>query len=222
MQSAIVLGATGLVGREIVALLEQDPAVERVVLLVRRAPDRALAKKTEVRVTNFREPASFAEKLAAASPNAADVLFSALGTTLKTAGSKEAQYEVDYTFQYEVAKAAKAAGVATVSLCSSLGASPDARSFYTRMKGELERDVIALGFARTRIVRPSFLDGDREESRPGEKVGMWIMHGLGKLPGIARYRPVSVRTVAGAMIALAKDETPGVKVVENHELFALA
>ena len=95
IKSAIVLGATGLVGREIVDLLEADPNVDRVVLLVRRAPDRAVAPKTDVRVTNFREPATFAKRLEA------DALFSALGTTLKVAGSEEAQYEVDYTFQFE-------------------------------------------------------------------------------------------------------------------------
>lgn len=215
MRSAVVLGATGLVGREIVDLLERDPAVERIVLLVRRAPDRVVAAKTEVRITNFKDPASFAEALGS------DSLFSALGTTLRAAGSKEAQYEVDYTFQYEVAKAARSRGVPVLALCSSVGADPAARAFYTRTKGELERDVKALGFPRTRIVRPSFLDGERAESRPGEAVGMWLMRGLGKLPSVARYRPIPVRTVAAAMIALAKDPEAGDKTLESHELFAL-
>ncbi|MFO0738874.1 MAG: NAD(P)H-binding protein [Labilithrix sp.] len=213
MKSAIVLGATGLVGREVVDLLEQDPSVERVVLLVRREPDRTTAKKTEVRVVNFREPASFGAL-------EADSLFSALGTTLKVAGSKEAQYEVDYTFQLEVARAAKSAGVSTLSLCSSIGASATAGSFYARMKGELERDVLALGFERTRIVRPSFLEGDRKESRPGEAIGSAVMGLLGKLPVLSKYRPISVRTVAAAMIALAKDPAPGPRILESPELFA--
>lgn len=215
MKSALVLGATGLVGREIVAELEADPTVERIVLLVRRTPDRSIAAKTSVRVTDFRKPESYASGLEA------DVLFSALGTTLRAAGSKDAQYEVDYTFQYEVARAAKACGVPTLSLCSALGAKADSGSFYPRIKGELERDVAALGFERTRIVRPSFLEGDRTESRPGEKIGMFFMRGLGKLPGISKYRAIPVRTVARAMIALARDPKPGVVTVESHDLFAL-
>jgi uncharacterized protein YbjT (DUF2867 family) len=214
MKSAIVLGATGLVGREIVDLLVEDAEVERIVLLVRRAPDR-VGKKTEARIVNFRDPSSFGAL-------EADALFSALGTTLKTAGSKEAQFEVDYTFQYEVARAAKQAGVATIALCSALAANPDASSFYTRMKGELERDVLALGFDRTRIVRPSFLEGHRTESRPGEAIGIGVMNVLGKLPVLSKYRPISVRTVAAAMIALAKDPAPGAKILESHELFAFA
>lgn len=213
VKSAIVLGATGLVGREIVDLLEKDESVERVVMLVRRAPERATAKKTEVRVTNFREPSTYGSL-------DADALFSALGTTLKVAGSKEAQYEVDYTFQYEVAKAAKAAGVSTLSLCSAWGANAEASTFYARMKGELERDVLALGFARTRIVRPSFLEGDRAETRVGEKIGMGVMNVLGKLPGLSKHRPIHVRIVAAAMVALAKDPAPGAKILESGELFA--
>lgn len=216
MHTAIVLGATGLVGREIVSWLESDPRVTRVVLLVRRAPDRSVGPKTEVRITNFRDPASFARGLEG------DALFSALGTTLRVAGSKEAQYEVDYTFQYEVAKAAKAAGVPALGLVSSLGANARSPSFYSRMKGELDRDVAALGFARTRIVKPSILEGDRVESRPGEAVGAVLMRGLGKLPGISRYRPIHVRTVARALIASVLDPTPGLVVTESNELFTLA
>lgn len=215
MKSAIVLGATGLVGREIVDLLEKDPSIERILLLVRRAPDRELANKSEARVIDFRKPESYGAL-------EADALFSALGTTLKVAGSKDAQYEVDYTFQYEVAKAAKAAGVATLSLCSAWGANAEASTFYARMKGELERDVLALGFERTRIVRPSFLEGDRKESRIGEKIGAGVMGALGILPGLSKFRPIHVRTVAAAMIALANDPSPGSKIVESGDLFALS
>jgi uncharacterized protein YbjT (DUF2867 family) len=216
MKSAIVLGATGLVGREVVALLEADARVSRVVLLVRRAPEKPLASKTEVRIVNFREPSSYGSGLEA------DVLFSTLGTTLKVAGSKEAQYEVDYTFQLEVARAAKAAQIPAIVLVSALGADVRSSMFYNRMKGELERDITALGFERTRILRPSMLDGDRAESRPGEAIGVFLMHHLGKLPGLSKYRSIPVRTVAQAMIALADDPAPGVAVVESNGLFELA
>lgn len=216
MKRAIVLGATGLVGREIVDLLEQDAEIESVLLLVRREPDRPLAAKTKTRITNFREPESFAKDLVG------DVLYSALGTTIKVAGSKDAQWEVDYTFQYEVAKAAQANGVKTYGLVSSLGANAKSSSFYTRMKGELDEAVSALGFERTRIVRPSFLEGSRAEERTGEKVMLFAMRGLGKIPGISKYRSIPVRTVAKALIALTNDPAPGVKIVDSNELFPLA
>lgn len=215
MQTAIVLGATGLVGREIVATLEADASVERIVVLARRPPDRPVAAKTVVRIVDLRDVASFASDLAG------DVLYSALGTTLKAAGSKDAQYEVDHTFQYEVAKAAKAAGAGTYGLVSSLGAKAGSLFFYNRIKGELERDVAALGFARTRIVRPSLLVGDRAEERAGEKIALGAYRVLGKLPGIARTRPIHVRTVARALVALCRTGDPGVRIVESSELFAL-
>lgn len=215
MKTAIVLGATGLVGREIVSRLEADPQVDRIVLLTRRAPDRAVSSKVEVRITDFRDPASFAQGLEG------DALFSSLGTTLRAAGSKDAQYEVDYTFQYHVAKAARAVGVPAIGLVSSLGADAGSSMFYNRIKGELERDVIALGFQRTRIVRPSILDGDRGESRPAEAAGMLVMRGLGKLPGISKYRPIPVRTVARALVELVSDPRPGVTITESNDLFAL-
>lgn len=215
MQTAIVLGATGLVGREIVATLEADASVERVVVLARRQPDRPVAAKTVVRIVDLRDVASFAGDLAG------DVLYSALGTTLKAAGSKDAQYEVDHTFQYEVAKAAKAAGVGTYGLVSSLGANAGSLFFYNRIKGELERDVAALGFARTRIVRPSLLAGDRGEARTGEKVALAAFKVLEHVPGLTRSRPIHVRTVARALVALCGTETPGVRIVESKDLFAL-
>lgn len=215
MQTAIVLGATGLVGREIVATLEADASVARVVVLARRQPDRPVAAKTEVRIVDLRDVASFAGDLAG------DVLYSALGTTRKAAGSKDAQYEVDHTFQYAVAKAAKAAGVRTYGLVSSLGANAGSLFFYNRIKGELERDVAALGFARTRIVRPSLLVGDRTEERAGEKIALGAYKVLGKLPGIAKSRPIPVRTVARALVALCRTEDPGVRIVESSDLFAL-
>jgi len=216
MKTAIVLGATGLVGREIVSLLEGDPAVERVVLLVRRAPPRAVAAKTLVHLTDFRDPTSYIDVLAGG-----DVLFSALGTTRKVAGSKDAQYEIDHTFPHAIARAAKTAGVTTVGNVSSLGADAGSRMFYARMKGELDRDLAALGFARTRIVRPSVLDGERSDPRPGERIATWLLGAMPAIGVVKRMRPIPVRTVAAALVALCKDETPGVRIVDSPELFAL-
>jgi uncharacterized protein YbjT (DUF2867 family) len=148
------------------------------------------------------------------------VLFSALGTTLRAAGSQAAQYRVDHGYPYRVAEAARRNGVGTVVLVSSGGASPRSRIFYSRMKGELERDVEALGFARTRILRPGLLDGARREDRPGERWALRLLRPLAPvLP--AGARPIPVGAVARAAVAAALDPAPGTRRYEAAELFRL-
>ena len=100
-----------------------------------------------------------------------DVLFSSLGTTLKQAGSKEAQYKVDFTYQYNIAKAAADNGVSQYVLVSSAGASPQSRIFYSRMKGELEEAVKTFSFPHITILQPGILQGERDEFRLGERIG---------------------------------------------------
>ena len=129
-----------------------------------------------------------------------DVLFSAFGTTLKKAGSKEAQYKIDYHYQYLVARLAAENGVPDCVIVSSPGANPDSRLFYTRIKGELDRDVSKLGYDRFSIIRPSVLEGERPENRLGEKIGIVIGKLLSWIPGLRIYRPISGKKVALAMI----------------------
>jgi uncharacterized protein YbjT (DUF2867 family) len=150
------------------------------------------------------------------------VLFSALGTTLRKAGSQAAQYEVDYTFQWNVARAAADNGVRRYVLCSAAGASATSLLFYNRMKGELDRDVAGLGFSACHVVRPSILDGDRGERRPGEAVGLAAMRLLGYVPGLRTYRPIPAETVARAMFAAALREDAGSFVHGPAELFEMA
>lgn len=212
---ALVIGSTGLVGSNLVQLLLSDDRFERVVSLVRRSSGVSHPKLDE-HVIDFRSPESFAPLVRG------DVLFSTLGTTIRAAKTKEAQYEVDHTFQYEVAKLAKAAGVRTYVLVSSMGADPKSRLFYSRMKGELERDVSLLGFPCLRILRPSLLAGDRQEGRFGERFAFGVASALAWLPGIRTYRPIDARVVARAMIAAWADPTEGYKMYKADELFLLA
>jgi uncharacterized protein YbjT (DUF2867 family) len=211
---AIVVGSTGLVGKELVGLLLEDPRFDRIVSLVRRASGRA-HDELEEHVVDFHDAESWAPLVEG------DVLFSTLGTTLKAAGSKDAQYEIDYTLQYRVAEAAAKARVATYVLVSSIGASPGAWMFYSRMKGELERDVQKLGFERLRILRPGLLTGRREVPRAGERIGEALLSALGWMPGVGGLRPISARVVASAMGALALDPAPGTRIAEGRELFEL-
>jgi uncharacterized protein YbjT (DUF2867 family) len=213
MLKAIVVGATGLVGAELVRRLLADGRFASVTVLGRRPGGVAHAKLDE-HVVDFEAAASFRALVRG------DVLFSALGTTLRAAGSEEAQRRVDHGIQLRVAEAARANGVGTYVLVSSAGASPRARIFYSRMKGELERDVEALRFPRTRILRPGLLDGERKERRAGERWALRILRPLGPvLP--ASVRPIRIEAVARAAIAAALDRAPGTRRYEAGELFQL-
>ncbi len=210
---AVVLGATGLVGAELVKLLLADGRFAAVAVLARRPTGVAHAKLAE-HVVAFDAPDAWAPLVRG------DVLFSALGTTLAAAGSQAAQYRVDHGYQYAAARAARANGVPACVLVSSAGASPRSRIFYSRMKGELERDVEALGFDRTRILRPGMLDGDRRERRTGEQLALALLRPLSAiLPAPAR--PIHAAVVARAAIAAGLDPAPGVVRYEAADLFRL-
>lgn len=210
-RSAVIVGATGLVGGEILRQLLLDERFRAVVTLGRRATGLAHPKLRE-HVIDFDAPAAWSDLVRG------DVLFSALGTTLKVAGSQAAQYLVDHTYQHRAAEAARRNGVEACVLVSSAGASPGARIFYSRMKGELERDVEALRFPRARILRPGPLDGERREDRPGERLMLRLLRPLAPLlPAAAR--PIPAAVVARAAIRAALDPAPGTVRYEAGELF---
>jgi uncharacterized protein YbjT (DUF2867 family) len=210
-RTAIVIGATGLVGRELVRLLLDDDRFSKITVLARRSPD-INHPKLAVHIIDFRNPPSWKHLVTGT------VLFSTLGTTLKTAGSKKAQYEVDYGYQFAVAKAAAENGVPVYVLVSSAMANPGSSLFYTRMKGELERDIKTLPFHYIRILQPGMLQGNRTESRPGEKSGIAVLRFLNRLGILKSQQPVPVATVAQTMINLSfASGAP----VETHTLQAV-
>lgn len=212
---AIVIGSTGLVGKQLVTQLLEDARFDKVVSFVRRASGNTHGKLEE-HVIDFRTPEAWAGQVRG------DVLFSALGTTLKQAGSKEAQYEVDYTFQFKTAEAAAKNGVKEYVLVSSASASPSSMVFYSRIKGELERDTQKLGFTCMTFIRPGLLGGEREQPRAGEKFAESVLNVIGGLPGLGNARTIQGKTVAKAMIAAWAQHKAGVTVLHNKELFALA
>jgi uncharacterized protein YbjT (DUF2867 family) len=151
-----------------------------------------------------------------------DILFSTLGTTLKQAGSKEAQYRVDFTYQHDAAKAAAENGVGTYVLVSSAGASSKSFVFYSKMKGELEAAVRKLPFKRIGIIRPGLLSGHRTEHRSGEKLAITVLNVLHHLPGLGGQKPIDVSIVARAMINACFSQREKVRVYELKQVFALA
>ena len=209
---AIVAGATGLVGRELVRRLASESAWREVRALLRRALPPELAGPTVTAV-----PVDY-ERLEPPPPwTAADHVFCALGTTMHEAGSAAGFRLVDFEYPVALARAARARGARHFLLVSAVGAAPGSRVFYNRVKGEVEAAVTALGFRSVTIARPSLLLGRRAEPRLGEQVG--------KVLGVLappRWRPVPAARVARALVEAAKRDLPGVHVLENRELRAAA
>ena len=210
-----VIGATGMVGRELVSQLLERPEVGKVRIFVRRKSGMEHPHLEEV-VTGLGTPLNWEKKVTG------DVLFSALGTTLKQAGSKEEQYRVDVTNNFTFAETAARNGVSTYVLVSAAGADAGSKIFYSRMKGELDERVQRLPFTSITILRPSILSGNREVRRPMEewsvKMMTWVSQWF-----FRDYRPVPAETVALAMInAALLINAPGTTIVKPGELFTLA
>jgi uncharacterized protein YbjT (DUF2867 family) len=210
-QIANVIGASGLVGKELVKQLLDHPEFEKVRIFVRRTTG-IVHPKLEEQIIDFDQTNTWKPLVTG------DVLFSMLGTTIKTAKTKENQYRVDFTYQYEFAKAASGNGVPTYLLVSSMGANPKSSVFYSRMKGELEDAVAKLPFQKSVIVRPSILDGNRQEKRTGEKAGLFLSQFLTKFI-LKAYRPTPVDVLASKMIRLSLEKVSGIRTIEGLEIF---
>ncbi len=210
-RTVLLCGATGLVGRECLRQLLADPGVSRVRALVRR-PMPELDPRLSVQVVDFERLAEHAAAL-----DGVDQIVCALGTTIKQAGSREAFRRVDHDYPLELARRGAERGARHYLLVSSIGASATSRSFYLRVKGELEQALLALPYRSVSIVRPSLLVGERSERRRGEELA--ARFGF-LLP--ARYKPVAGAEVAAGLVKLAREDLAGHRIVESAELRAWA
>lgn len=208
---ANVIGATGLVGHQLVNQLLLHSKFDKVRIFVRHKT-RFIHSNLEEFIIDFDQPETWRHLVKG------DVLFSTLGTTIKKARTKKNQYRVDYTYQYEFAKAAAENGISTYVLVSSIGANPKSLTFYSRIKGELEVAVARLNFSKLVIVRPSILDGNRTERRIGEKIGLNMSRFLTKII-LKKYRPTPIGVLATKMIQLSVDQIEGSRIVEGLEIF---
>lgn len=210
---AIVIGATGVVGRELVTQLGDHVSFSKVVVLTRR---KVVYENPKIinHVVDF-EHLDLAQDYF----QGGDVLFSALGTTLKMAGSLEAQRRVDVDYQLQAAKLAVSSNVSEYVLVSSSGANSDSRSPYLKMKGELENLVQSLSFKRVSILRPSLLLGSRSDFRFGEKIGALLLPALCLIPQLSKYKPITGAEVASAMIRFNLKQKNTFEIYSLSDLF---
>lgn len=207
--TALLLGATGLVGGHALRQLAADPRWSRVVTLGRR-PMPTASGTHEHHVVDFDRLPQQAELLAC------DDLFCALGTTIKAAGSREAFRRVDLEIPFEAAQLAASEGASQMLLVSALGADPDSRIFYNRTKGDAERAVGSVGFRALQVFRPSLLTGDRDHVRWGERIaGLALAAVRPVLVGpLSPLRPTAAASVARAMVEVAAARHAGVNVYD--------
>lgn len=216
-RTAVLLGASGLVGGYCLRALLDSSEWNRVIVLARRDLGLVAHPKLEQRVADMSKlkPADFA--------GAGDV-FCATGTTIRKAGSQEEFRRIDHAMPLAAARAALEAGARQFVLVSSVGADPNSKNFYLRTKGELERDLIPLKFRAIHILRPGLLLGHREEFRPGERMATRIapLLNLTLYGPFKHYRSIAAEKVGRAMVGAAKQEKTGTFVHEYDDIVRLA
>ncbi len=216
-KTAILLGASGLVGGFCLQALLNEPSYGRIVLLNRRELPLEPHPGLSQRIVNFASlsPADFA--------GSGDI-FCALGTTIRKAGSQEAFRRVDVEYPLAAARQAIEGGAKQFVLVSSVGANPRSKNFYLRTKGGLEQEIAKLGFQAFHVFRPSLLLGKREEFRSGEKMvqGIAPLLNFAMIGGLRRYRGIPAATVGRAMVRAARQDGSGIFIYEYDQIIRLA
>ena len=210
---ALIIGATGATGKDLLAKLLEDDTYSEVHCFVRK-PMSISHPKLHAHVVNFDTPEAWADLLHG------DVAFSCLGTTLAVAGSKDAQWRVDYDYQYAFAEHCKNNGVPTFVLVSAAGAKAQSKLFYNRMKGALEEAVKKLNFPRLLIFQPSILIRSNSD-RSGENFTVKAFKFLNKLGILKRYRPMPTEVLAEKMLSAVYNSPKGTFTFTLNKIFSL-
>ncbi|MTI28636.1 NAD-dependent epimerase/dehydratase family protein [Fulvivirga kasyanovii] len=212
-RTALIAGATGLVGSQLLDLLLNDPYYEKVIVLTRRLVSKKSDKLVNLLIA-FENLDAHAEQLKA------DDVYCCLGTTMKKAGSKDKFRQVDFAYPYEIARLFHTNGAQQFLLISALGADSNSSIFYNRVKGDVEEAITSMGFRSYHIFRPSLLMGPRQEKRLGEGLGKAFFKVFGFLFAgpLKKYKAIDSAKVAKAMFAIARQNKIGKFVHESREL----
>lgn len=215
-KSALIAGATGLIGSDLLDMLLDEDYYQTVYVLTRRPIGRKHDKVKEL-VVDFDE---FDE---GALPKVDDV-YCCLGTTMKKAGSKAAFRKVDYHYPLKIAQIAQQKGAQQYLLVSAVGSNKRSPFFYSKVKGEVEGAIAAIGFKALHIFRPSLLVGPRQEKRLGEKIGQIVMGIISPIMigNLKKYRSIKSNVVAQAMQKVAKKDLNGAYIFESDKIKILA
>lgn len=215
-KTALVAGATGLVGGELVKLLVDSKQYQKIYLLTRRNAN-IMGDDIEQIIVKF-------DDLQANDIPQVDDVFCCLGTTIGKAGSKEAFKKVDHDYPLTIAKLCLQKGARQLLLVTAMGADKSSRFFYNQVKGEVEEAVAALGYPTLHVFRPSLLIGDREGNRTGEDIAKAIAPIFSPLliGGLKKYRPVEGKTVAEAMAVAAQQALQGPHIFDSQQIKILA
>lgn len=216
-RTAVVVGASGLIGGHLLNILLEDPEYQNIIILTRREfPLQHY--KLEKRIVNFD---TMENALKGASVH--DV-YCTLGTTLRKAGSRDAFRKVDFEYPLRTAAVSLKAGARRFLVVSSLGADPLSSNFYLRTKGELEKALSMEGFKGLIVFRPSVLLGKRAEFRLSERMGIALLRMVNPLMmgRLKKYRPIQASDVAAGMVAAAKQNLSGTRVFESDHILELA
>ena len=212
---ALIAGATGLVGNELLQELVRGRQYHTISVLSRHEVETT-SKRVETIIVNY-------DALNDAQIPEVDDVFCCLGTTMSKAGSKEAFRKVDYDYALRVAEITHRRGAQQYLLVSAMGADKSSYMFYSQVKGEVEEAIAKVGFDSFYVFRPSMLLGERTETRIGEQIGQVVMQGIAPLmvSGLKKYQAISAKTVAEAMVHVARKELEGVYVFESDKIQAL-
>ena len=210
---ALIIGATGATGKDLVTQLLNDDAYIEVHCFVRK-PMSITHPKLHAHVVNFETPETWAELLHG------DIAFSCLGTTLSQAGSKEAEWRVDYDYQWQFAERCRKNSVPAFVLVSSVGADAKSSMFYNKMKGKLEDAVKTLNFPKLLIFQPSLLVREHSD-RMGENISMKVINFLNKIGLFKPYKPMPTLVLAEKMIKATKDTEQGTHTFTLNKIFEI-
>jgi uncharacterized protein YbjT (DUF2867 family) len=214
-KTAVVLGATGLIGEQLVQELLLNEYFSKVRILVRR-PIPLQHPKAEVLIVNFQDEKDIAAKI-----DIGDVIFCCIGTTRKKVKGDKTEYrKVDYDIPIITARLGVQHGYSQFLLVSAIGANPAAANFYLQLKGCVEEDITALPFESIHIFRPSVLLGKRKEFRLGERIAGVMIRAASFLlaGGWRKYKPITGEQVARAMVAAANKEISGIHLYEYNDM----